>query len=660
MRKSNSEFKSAFISEAGGELANNDYFAFVELDNYACYVLASGITDFQTTEAAKLAVEHFILSFEERPGLSKSTLAQYAKETNERLMNASSTRERMKASILVIVTDYEKFRYVEAGNVRMRMYRQGRFFMNSSDTSLAKDLIDHGKSDTVLDRHAERHNLYAYLGKPETFQPYVSEKLPLKDGDIISLYTSGIWEHVSEQEIDGFFREASNEPQETLDNLEEFMLSRQPANLGSYTIAAIFVNKSYRDPEREQKRRMYIRIAIIVLVILLIVGIIAYILYHRHQSKLEELARTEEEAVEYLSADNFVRAQESCKSAMEQAKSLGKTEDEKRMRKYLLVVDSILAGDEALKSKDYSQAFDIFVTAKENSQEADLIGMNYIERRLNMTEEYLYVSDFLALGNKAMDDGDLEKAESIFYKAREKASIIHDSDGRTAAVNALENLYNQKAKKQQDADNKVKQDSAAAVTDAMKKGDDLLAKGDVAGAEKAYLEARSIANASGDKNSRADAMKSLEQVHMAKAEKAEKEEKLVKEKNQEYAIAEDAASRGDAAFAKGDYISATVYYQSAMEKFTVLKEDAMAESMKKKLDLTTQKQKESTRQEDDVKATEAQAKAKYAAKDYAAAKQLALEAKRLYMAMGNQTKVEEMNNLITQIDLDVVIDENLK
>ena len=35
MRKQNSTFQSAFISEAGSELENNDYFAFVELENYA-------------------------------------------------------------------------------------------------------------------------------------------------------------------------------------------------------------------------------------------------------------------------------------------------------------------------------------------------------------------------------------------------------------------------------------------------------------------------------------------------------------------------------------------------------------------------------------------------------------------------------------------------
>ena len=220
MRKSNSIFKTAFVSESGAELTNKDYFAYVEFDDYACYVLASGITDFETSEAAKEAVEHLILSFEEHPSMSKGTLARYMKETNERLLN-SSHAHRLKASVIMIVTDYEKFRYTLAGNVRLRMYRSGRFFTESTDMSLAADLIKKGESETPLDRHEERHNLYTYLGKKDFFKPFVSKTQKLNDADIITIYTQGLWEHVDSQEIDEIFAEATDNPQETVDLLEE-------------------------------------------------------------------------------------------------------------------------------------------------------------------------------------------------------------------------------------------------------------------------------------------------------------------------------------------------------------------------------------------------------------------------------------------------------
>lgn len=68
MRKYNSSFKTAFISEEGSKLKNNDYFGFVELDKYACYVIADGITDMRDSQSAKKAIEAVISAFHNEPG----------------------------------------------------------------------------------------------------------------------------------------------------------------------------------------------------------------------------------------------------------------------------------------------------------------------------------------------------------------------------------------------------------------------------------------------------------------------------------------------------------------------------------------------------------------------------------------------------------------
>ena len=65
MRKQNSKFQTSFISEEGSELKNSDYFAFIELDNFACYVLADGIEDLADCESAREAVESIISRFQD-------------------------------------------------------------------------------------------------------------------------------------------------------------------------------------------------------------------------------------------------------------------------------------------------------------------------------------------------------------------------------------------------------------------------------------------------------------------------------------------------------------------------------------------------------------------------------------------------------------------
>ena len=656
MRKSNSIFKTAFISEAGAELTNNDYFAYVELDDYACYVLASGITDFKSSIAAQEAVEHLILSFEEKPSMAKTTLQQYMKETNERLLNANSS-QRLKASVLMIVTNYEKFRYVAAGNIRLRMYRQGRFILQSSDMSLAKDLIENGESDTPLDRHEERHNLYAYLGKKDFFHPYISKTTKLMDADIILIYSQGLWEHVDSQEIDEVLAEATDDPKESVDYLEELLLSRQPQNLKSYTIAAIFINKSYRDPERERKRLRYIKIAIIAFVIIIIVALIIWYLNYRHQKQIDELIDIMGDTKNYMLAENYPRAQESCQDALKRAEDLGREDDEKHLRSYLLVIDSIIRADELYEGKNFNSAYDVYITALKYTRLGDNMGYDYIQRRLSRAEEHISIDDFIELGDKHFDSGELDEAEKIYLKAKDKAVSVRDPEKKALAMAALDKIYDKRAKNREDAEKKIEDNRKAAMADALKKGDALLAAGDLEGANEAYLGARALAN---DSAERQETSAGLEKVTAAKREQKQETLKEDEEYLRQYDNATQYANKGDEAFENKDYVSAQMYYQTAREKFTAIYKIDEANSMKDKYDLASKKLSESFNQKREAEETEQRARKLYNEKNYTAAKQVAEQAKQLYTAMNLKGKIEEMEILLEQITTDAIIADNLK
>jgi len=67
------------------------------------------------------------------------------------------------------------------------------------------------------------------------------------------LYTRGIWENIDGGELCDVFAEASNEPQELIDNVEELFLSRQPAGMGKCIFVTVFVNKVFIDPNRKPR-----------------------------------------------------------------------------------------------------------------------------------------------------------------------------------------------------------------------------------------------------------------------------------------------------------------------------------------------------------------------------------------------------------------------
>ena len=667
MRKSNSIFKTAFVSESGAELTNKDYFAYVEFDDYACYVLASGITDFETSEAAKEAVEHLILSFEEHPSMSKGTLARYMKETNERLLN-SSHAHRLKASVIMVVTDYEKFRYTLAGNVRLRMYRSGRFFAESTDMSLAADLIKKGESETPLDRHEERHNLYTYLGKKDFFKPFVSKTQKLNDADIITIYTQGLWEHVDSQEIDEIFSEASDDPKESVDLLEDVLLSRQPPNLKSYTIVAIFVNKIYRDPDRERKRLLYIKIAAVILIILLLIGIIWYIFHRIRQDKIEEMQTYMDRTQTFMDQENFKRAMENAQKALPLSRELKLYEDEESITENLLILDAVTQANDFFDSGNYTSAYEYYSKALNYSSTTDKTVRDYIQHRLSLLESQLNLEQFMRLGDYILQQGYYDEAENMYSKARDIAATIHDKDGYDKAVNAIAGVYAKKAeqrkdaedkldKKKQDLDQKLEQQRQTALADALKKGDDLLAAGDIDGAQKAYLDARNLTNNPAELP---QVNAALSQVSQAREKKELEQRTSAEELKKEFAEATAIEVKGDESFNAGDYASAQMYYLTAIEKFNVLVEPDKVKAIQEKFDLARTKSFESRGTKVEAEDTEQRARNLYLDKNYEEAKAAATKAKELYDKLGMKLKVQDMDVLLEQITTDAQIAAALK
>lgn len=283
MRKENSAIRTKFVSEAGSQLVNADYFAFVELDNYACYCIADGIDNDRTKESAKLAVTTVIDEFYQKPGMGKGLMKHYLEKAHHTLLKESGTF-RLEASILVVVTDYKKVRYANAGNARMYHWRNGKIINQSKDQSLSQNMAEQG--DISMDKiteHEERHNLYCYAGQRGRFSPSVSKKVKMSDGDIISLMTCGVWENTGIAELLDCIEDAQA-PEDVCASMEEIILSQRLRNIQNYTFATIYVDKVYLNPNRQRNRKLVKKIVIpiaIILFMLLIVFAVSEIMFYK-------------------------------------------------------------------------------------------------------------------------------------------------------------------------------------------------------------------------------------------------------------------------------------------------------------------------------------------------------------------------------------------
>jgi len=576
MRKQNSEFKTAFTSEAGRDLKNTDYFGFVELDDFACYVMADGIDDQADAVSARLAVAAAVSAFSEAPSMKKRTMQACLAAANRALLEAKS-KNKLKASILIVLTNYVKFRYGQAGNIRLRLCRDGFTRLRSLDQSLTADLVREEKVEPdKVAVHEERNNLFAYLGKEKEFYPFVSKKFKLLSGDVIALYTRGIWENIDEGELKDAFEEASEEPRELVDNVEDLLLSRQPEALGEYTFAALFINKVFTDPNKKRRIRRIIMITIPILLMLAVLTTILVIRYRKREEKRVQMELGYTDTIEYVQADNYVRALERCQEASELAKELKNARMQKELGNYQKLIEAVLSAQEQLEAEKYGEAQKLYQEASNRSAYVDHAGLDYINDRLALTASYITVYDLISLGDTLAQNLQYDKAEEKYLEAKAIAGKIYFDAGRTMAMEALEKLYeDQKAEKEAEEEERkallAQQESGANYT---AQGDAAFAQGDYESAKVYYTSARQVYQEMED-----DIQCRAAEEKLASAEKKISEQDTKKQE------AEDFVKQAEAASDAQDFVTAKTCYLVAKDIYASLKMEDEVEGLTRKMEV---------------------------------------------------------------------------
>lgn len=585
IRKQNSSFKTAFISEAGNNIKNSDSFAYVELDGFACCVLADGIDNDNSDNSARLCVDSVISAFTESPSMSKQALRKYLNVANEALSTAKR-RKKLKASVIILVHNYATMRYAQAGNVRLRLYRDGFLKHESLDQSLAQDLV---KSDelpkNMMEKHEERHNLYTYIGQKNDFFPYISRKIKLTNTDSIALYTKGFWENIDDGEVLDIFKDAGTEPEELVDTAEDMLLSKQPKKLGSYSFVTVLVEKTFIDPNF--KRRIK-RILIIIVTVLAVVAIISIILWMRHKKKQEKIALMNDnfkQTIEYIEADNYIKAETTANKTIEIANELKDKTKKEETTNYLMMVESIIMADNELQSKNYESAQNHYLKALDKSRYADKISDNYIEDKLQLTANYMSVYDLIISGDNQVSNMQYEAAEKKYIEAKNLASKIYFEEGRKNAVKGLEDLYALQKEEAQNAkkesEDKAKKETSSA--NFIAKGDKAFGAGDYETALVHYISAKQKYAELRDKPN----LKMVNKKISLTQSKLEKNTEKIKE-------AENYVKRAAKAKETGDTVSATKLYLFAKDIYIELKDDKKAAVIQIEIDtmnMETEKEK---------------------------------------------------------------------
>ena len=560
MRKQNSDFKTSFLSEVGTQLENRDYHGYVELDDFACWIVADGLDECENKKSAEMVVKGVLEAFSKKPGFSKKHIREYLNIAH-RILRRESTGVRLKASVMIVVTDYIKLRYAHAGNVRLQIIANNELMLESNDHSYYQLKINDGTHEADLSvGFEERNNLINYAGIPKGFSSRVSKKYKLKEMDTILITTIGFWEHVTVIEIlDGL--DNTSDPKEVTDNLEDQLLSKQAHKINNYTIAAIFVNKLFL---KETKIWPIIKKVLLILIpILLIVGILLFLRHRNNQIQRELTERViqyELDGDDYIIHGSYERALEKYNSGIALLAEIRNFEGEDDLRLKHRVNQLIVDGDASIEREEFERARDYFIRARnyliDYGYRIPIFGSGHILFQIDYANARAYIDELIALGDLQVGLGQYASALETYRRARLDAIGLNNlplMQRLNISVDTAQALY----------DGAAESLARAEAAEATREAEDAegLSPDELAGL---FEDVASIYEEAG---------LSEEAARMRMRADEIRNDAAVSDILEQQQLAGELEALGDAALLTGDYEEALAYYQAAERIYRAINSD---------------------------------------------------------------------------------------
>jgi predicted lipid-binding transport protein (Tim44 family) len=336
-------------------------------------------------------------------------------------------------------------------------------------------------------------------------------------------------------------------PDEWIDRVEDLLLGSQSAEYENYTFAAIFVDKAYRNAEKNKKLlKLALAIGIPLLAVGIALGITGIVRHNIRQGKITELTAHRLDAESAVEAQNFVRAAKETESAYALALELALEQEQADMRNLSAVLELIIAGDASFSDGMMDRAYEQFEQARLKSKDADLRAMPYIDSQSRLIYQHLEIADLLDSGEKHLDAADADAAESSFVQARTLAARLFARDERTRAQDGLDKTRElRESRRISDLTEKAKEHEAS--------GD-----GDPASALQSYQLAMQFYREAGDTANATIVQAKIDSL---------KTEQTVQEQSNLLAEAQTTEQLGDAAFRAGDYESAKTHFLDAQDAY---------------------------------------------------------------------------------------------
>jgi len=487
MRKNEAKFTTVFFSEAGTKNKNNDYFGYVQLDNYAIWAVADGFDEEEGADvAARLAVKSAIEYFMLHPEFSREIISEIMSYVNLKVREKQSETERyslMHTSFLIVISNYNALLYGNIGNTRFYHLRNGYVISQSSDDTVAQLLVEEEALNTGdLKYHRQRNDLLQAIGDYGEIKPNILKtSITLQEKDVFCLTTMGFWENIDEKEMEVELSRY-DESKKWLVSLEKKVVATLRDDVENYTFAAVTIEDVAEPlPMEKNNKKFFIKIVVVAIASILI--ILTLTLWHVKKKKdiMNKVTVYEQQAEEELIKKNFensvkelelvigeyeklkpksrgiigfflnadARRKEMDKK-IEETKS--KIKDTEKLKK---VFSDIREGNELFNSGNYKMASDIYLA---NGRADYVSSMEEKIREINEREKQSYNGALLAENRgDVLSHSDADMSREAYYQARETYQILGDTVKSQEIDTKIQELNSRQMAKLQTANNMVQE-----------------------------------------------------------------------------------------------------------------------------------------------------------------------------------------------------------
>ena len=525
MRKNEAKFTTVFFSEAGTKNKNNDYFGYVQLDNYAIWAVADGFDEEEGADvAARLAVESAIEYFMLHPEFSREIISEIMSYVNLKVREKQSETERyslMHTSFLIVISNYNALLYGNIGNTRFYHLRNGYVISQSSDDTVAQLLVGEEALNTGdLKYHRQRNDLLQAIGDYGKIKPNIL-KTPviLQEKDTFCLTTIGFWENIDEKEMEVELSRY-DEGKKWLVSLEKKVIATLRDNVENYTFAAVGIEAVAESlPMEKNNRKFFMKIALVAIASILIILTLTLWQVKKRKDIMNKVTVYEQQAEEELIKKNFENSVKELELVIGEYEKLkpksrgiigfflnadarrkemdrkieetkSKIKDTEKLKK---VFSDIREGNEFFNNGNYEEASKKYQEAKysleQNTYKRDEVNteevLSEINNRIEATSKLKEAKNLEITGDTAFTSGNYNLAKENY----KMASDIYLANGRADYVSSME-------EKIREINEKEKQSYNGALL-AENRGD-VLSHSDADMSREAYYQARETYQILGD------------------------------------------------------------------------------------------------------------------------------------------------------------------